>query len=340
MLTRTTAVCCFLTRMAFLFLLFLGGCSSGDKGGSTQGSKSGKPKLAGIVFQEDQFFRMVLFGMRDAAKKAGVELLEANSNNKPDKEAELVNTYIVRKVDAILISPQSRKGSVAALKQAHEKGIKVICHNTPVEADFPTAYVECSPADLGEQTGRAAKKFIEEKLGGKAKVAILAFKSQVPEQSDARVGGFKKQIVQLPGVEIVAEQDAWLPEMAVKKAGDILTANPDIDILYAANEGGTVGCVLAVKNANKAGKIAVFGTDASEQLIGFLQSPDDILQAITAQRPVEVGRLAVESALKALKGEPVEKVRYLTGMCLARTDPEGVKAYAAQLKEWMAEGSK
>jgi simple sugar transport system substrate-binding protein/ribose transport system substrate-binding protein len=226
------------------------------------------------------------------------------------------------------------------LKLAHEKGIKVICHNTPVDADFLAAYIECSPADLGQQTGKAAKKFIEEKLGGKAKIAILAFKSQVPEQSDARVNGFKKEVTQLPGVEIVAEQDAWLPEMAVKKAGDILTANPEINMLYAANEGGTVGCVLAVKNANKAGKISVFGTDVSEQLIGFLQSPDDILQAITAQRPVEVGRLAVEAAVKALKGEPVEKVKYLTGTCLSRTDLEGVKAYAAQLKEWMAEGSK
>jgi sugar transport system substrate-binding protein len=340
MSTRTVLACGGLLVMAGLLLL--GGCSSGGKGDGSKGTgaASGRPRLAGIVFQEDQFFRMVLFGMRDAAKKADVELLEANSNNKPDKEIELVNTYVARKVDAILISPWSKKSSAPALKNAHDKGIKIICHNTPVEGDFPVAYIECSPTDLGQQTGKAAKKFIEEKLGGKAKIAILAFKSQVPEQSDARVNGFKKEVTQLPGVEIVAEQDAWLPEMAVKKAGDILTANPDINILYSANEGGTVGCVLAVKNANKAGKISVFGTDVSEQLISFLQSPDDILQTITAQRPVEVGRLAVEAAVKALKGEPVEKVKYLTGTCLSRTDLQGVKAYAAQLKEWMAEGSK
>jgi ABC-type sugar transport system substrate-binding protein len=310
------------------------GC--GEKGASSPvPGAAAKPRLAGIVFQEDQFFRMVLFGMRDAAKKAGVELLEANSNSKLDKEIELVNTYIARKVDAILISPLSRKGSVAALKLAHEKGVKVICHNTPVDGDFPAAYIECSPTDLGEQTGRAARKYIEEKLGGKARIAILAFKPQVPEQSDARVGGFKKEVGQLPGVEFVAEQDAWLPEMAVKKAGDILTANPGVNILYAANEGGTVGAVMAVKNAGKTGQVAVFGTDVSEQLLGFLQAPDGVLQAITAQRPVEVGEKAVEFALKVLKGEPVEKPVYLKGVCLTRGDPDGVKAYEKQLKTWI-----
>jgi len=297
-----------------------------------------RPKLAGIVFQDDQFFQMVLFGMRDAAKKADVELLEANSDNKLDKEIELVNTYIAQHVDAILISPVSKTGSVTALKLAHDKGIKVICHNTPIAADFPQAYIECSPADLGEQTGKAARKYIQEKLGGKAKIAILAFQSQVAEQSNARVGGFKKEVAQLPGVEIVAEQDAWRTEMAVKKASDILTAHPDVDVIYSANEGGTGGAVIAVKNAGKAGKVVVFGTDVSEQLLGFLQSPDGILQAITAQRPVEVGVLAVEFAVKVLKGEPVEKPKYLKGVCLSRTDPEGVKAFEKQLKQWMAMG--
>jgi simple sugar transport system substrate-binding protein/ribose transport system substrate-binding protein len=307
--------------------------------GCGPGAEPGRLKIAGIVFQEDQFFRLVLSGMREAAGKAGAELLEADSNNKPDKEAELVNTYIARKVDAIVISPQSRKGSVAALRLAHEKGIRVVCHNTPIDADFPAATVESSQADLGEQTGRAARAFIEAHLGGKAKVAILAFKSQVPEQSDARVGGFKKEISRLPGAEIVAEQDAWLPEAAVRKAGDILTAHPGVNVLYSANEGGTVGCVMAVRNAGKAGRVAVFGTDVSEQILDLLGSPEGILQAVTAQRPVEAGRLAVEAALKALKGEAVEKAQSLPGECLSRTDPEGVKAYAAKLKGWMGKAA-
>jgi ABC-type sugar transport system substrate-binding protein len=301
--------------------------------------QAGRKKIAGIVFQEDQYMRLVLFGMREAAARAGAELLEGNSNSRPEKEVELINTYVARKVDAICVAPLSKKGSVAALKLAKDKGIVVIAQSTTVEGDLASAHIECDPRDLGVQTGTAARKFIQEKLGGKANLAVIAFKSQVPEQSDARTDGFKSQIVDLAGVRIVAEQDAWLPEMAVRRVGDILTAHPEIDVIWSANEGGTVGSVLAVKNAGKAGRVAVFGTDSSEQLLGFLQSPDNILQAITSQRPVDVGRLAVEAALKVLAGRPVEKKTYLTGILLSRDDPDGVRAFEKQLKEWTSKGA-
>lgn len=319
----------------------LAGCSGGEVAQDTAQSEPAAPKvkLAGIVFQEDQFFRLVLFGMRDAAKKAGVELLEGNSMNKPEKEIELINAYIARRVDAILISPLSAKGSVTAIKLAHDNGIKIIAHNTPIESDVPAAFIECSAHNLGAQTGKVARKYVEEKLGGNAKLAVIAFKSLVPEQSDARVNGFKRQLEGLQGVQIVAEQDAWLPEQAVKKVGDILTAQPDINMIYAANEGGTIGAVMAVKNAGRTGQVVVFGTDSSEQLLSFLRSDDNILQCTTSQRPAEVGAMAVEFALKVLKGEPVEPHVEMKGICLSRDDPAGLAAFEETLKQWMGRGN-
>jgi ABC-type sugar transport system substrate-binding protein len=309
------------------------GCQSNEPQG-----QPARKKIAGIVFQEDQYMRLVLFGMREAARKADVELLEGNSNNKPDKEIQLVNTYVARRVDAICIAPLSQKGSVTALKLAHEKGIRIIVHSTPLDGDFYPAYVECNASDLGVQTGKAARQYIQGKLGGKANVAIIAFKSLVPEQSDARTGGFKSQLADLPGVRFVAEQDAWLPEMAVKKVGDVLTAHPEVNLVWSANEGGTIGAVMAVKNAGSAGKIVVFGTDSSEQLLEFLQSPDNILQAVTSQRPVEVGRIAVESALKVLNGEPVEPKVSMPGILLSRGDLNAVRAFEKDLKERISKG--
>jgi sugar transport system substrate-binding protein len=123
--------------------------------------------------------------------------------------------------------------------------------------------------------------------------------------------------------------------MAVKRAGDILTANPDVDLIWAANEGGTAGAVLAVKNSGRAGKVAVFGTDISEQMLGFLKSPDKILQATTAQRPYEVGGKAAETALKVIRKEPVEKKVVLPGLCLQRSEPEKIAEYEQHLKEWI-----
>ena len=318
---RTTIVYCIILAA----VLAIAGCS--------KQKEQPKKRIAGIVFQEDQFFRLVLFGMRDAATKNGAELLEANSAGKPDKEVELINTYIANKVDAIVISPLSAKASVAALSRAREKGIAIVTYNTPVEGDIAASFVESDQVDLGASTGRAARAYIEHTLKGKAKIAIVSGKSQVPEQNQLRIDGFTGEILKLPGVSIVSEQDAWMAEQATKKVGDILTANPDLDIVWAANEGGTVGAVMAVKNAGKAGKVAVFGTDTSEQLAEFLLDDANVLQATTGQRPFEIGSMAIEAAVKALKGEKIEKKVSLPGFLLTREKPDEVKQFKERLKE-------
>ena len=318
-------------KSSFLALLLIAGILL--NGCSTKQKEPAKKRIAGIVFQEDQFFRLVLFGMRDAAKKNGVELLEANSANKPDKEVQLINTYIANNVDAIAIAPLSAKSSVSALERAREKGIIVVTHNMTLESDLAAASIESDQFDIGASTGRAARAYIESKLGGKARVAIIAFQSQLPEQSSMRTNGFKSEITTLPGVMIVSEQDAWLAEQAVKKVGDVLTANPGVNIVYSANEGGTVGAVMAVKNSGKAGQVAVFGTDTSEQLADFLLDDSNILQASTGQRPFEIGSMAVEAAIKVLKGEKVKKRMSLPGFLLTREKPDEIQQFKNRLKE-------
>ncbi len=317
----------FLVPLTAAILVFsLPGCTSGK-------NPSSRRTIAGMIFQEDQFFRLVLFGMRDAARRNGVELLEANSLGKPDKEIQLINTYVANNVDAIIVSPLSAQASISALSRAHEKGITVITYNTTVESDIPASFIESDQVGLGASTGRAAREYIEKHLGGKARIAILAFVTNAPEQSNMRTGGFKSEVTKLPGVSIVSEQDAWMPETAVKKAGDILTANPDVDILFAANEGGTIGSVLAVKNAGRADRVKVFGTDMGEQLTDFLLSDDNILQAITAQQPFVMGTKAVESALAVLDGKTVEKKVSLPGILLTRERPDEVRKFKQQLKQ-------
>jgi sugar transport system substrate-binding protein len=306
--------------------LVLDSCSTNQKGPA-------KKRIAGIVFQEDQFFRLVIFGMRDAAKKNDVELLEANSANKPDKEDQLINTYIANNVDAIAIAPLSAKSSVSSLERARQKGITVVTHNMTLESDVASACIESDQFDIGASTGKAARAYIENKLGGKAKVAIIAFQSQLPEQSSLRTNGFKSEVTKLPGVTIVSEQDAWLAEQAVKKVGDVLTANPQVNVVYSANEGGTVGAVMAVKNSGKKGKVAVFGTDTSEQLAEFLLDDSNILQAITGQRPFEIGSMAIEAAVKVLRGEKVEKKVSLPGFLLTREKPDEIHQFKDRLKE-------
>lgn len=291
-----------------------------------------KYTIAGIVFQEDQFMKTVLNGMKAAADQYGITLLTSNTANQVTKEVEVINTYMVRGVDAICITALSADASVPALKAAHDKGIKIVCFNSPIRAEFPITTIASSNTDLGISSGKAARAYIQNVLQGKPtiKVATLNYKPQLPADSDAREKGFINQLNDLPGVKIVAQQSAWLTETALKKAGDIITANSDLDIIYGCNDGGTKGAVLAVKNAGK--KIAVFGIDADAQIAEFLLNRDNILQAVTGQDPYRIGYLSVESAVKSLKGEPVAKDVVVPGKILSRSDPDGVKQFADSLK--------
>lgn len=294
--------------------------------------------VAGVVFQEDQFMKLLSLGYQDAAKAAGVKCLTGNTGNDQAKEAELINTYVAQKVSGLAIAPLNSESSVAALKKADAAGMKIAVTNIDLKnAPFIVGGYTSENKNLGATSGKAAAKFIKEKLGGKAKIAILQYKSQIPEQSKARVDGFLEEVKkENPGVEVVADQDAWLQDKAVATAGDILTAHSDVNIIYGANDGGTIGATMAVKNAGKAGKCFVFGIDTGDQQIAMLKDKDNILQAVTGQDPYNMGFKAMEILIKGLKGGDVSaskgKTEIVAGTLLSRDNPDGIAKFEADLK--------
>lgn len=292
-----------------------------------------KLTIAGIVFQEDQFMKSALMGMKSVADKNKVDLLTSNTSNQISKEVQVVNTYTTRKVDAIVITYlDPAAASIPAVKAANDKGIKIVSFNNTLAADFPVSTVQSDNILLGAGTGKAAAEYIKKNYAGKKeiKVAIVNYKAQLPPESNARQEGFWNEIKDIPGVTLVAEASSPVAEEAVKKATDIITAHPDLDLMYACNSGGLIGAVLAVKNAGK--KIPVFGIDLDKQIVGFIQSDDNILQASTAQDPFKIGALAMENAIKSLKNEPVEKKIIVPGLTLSRTDPAAIAEYAKTVK--------
>ncbi len=285
-----------------------------------------KLTIAGIVFQEDQFMQTVLIGMKDAADKYGVELLTANTSNQLTKEVNVVQTYTTRGVDAICITTLDKKGSVQALKEANDKGIKIICFNNAIDADFPVSTIASSNTDIGATSGKACAQYIKSALKKKKtiKVGICNYKAQFAAESNLRQEGFWNEIKNIPGVKLVAEVSSPLVNEAQKKVGDMITANPDLDIIYGCNDGGTLGSVLAVKQANK--KIAVFGIDIGKQQLEMLLAKDRILQAVTGQDPYKIGYMSLEFAVKALKGEDIPKNVTVPGKLATRTDPKALRA--------------
>lgn len=326
------------------------GCSGGAKDSSADnaakaedGTKDEKAdgkdiKVAGVVYLEDQFMKLMLGGFQAAADEAGVKYVSGNCSNDQAKETELINSYVSQGINGIAVAPLSEKSSVASLKAASESGVEIaLTDGTLEDSGFITVGYTSDQYQLGQSTGEVAKKFIEEELGGKAKIAVVQFKSLLPEKSSQRVSGFLDTVSELEGVEVVADQDAWVQDDAVNVVSDILTANPDVNVIFAANEGGTVGSTMAVKNVGKAGTIYTFGIDANEQLAKMLLSDDNILQATTGQDSYTMGYHSMKDLISSIKGEKtsVEKgsTQYVDGVLLQKSDTEGINEYLDRLSE-------
>ena len=101
--------------LAMIMALSLAACSGGnnstnntanntaDNSGDTESTDSGKKLIAGVVFQEDQFFKLLSAGYQAAADEMGYEIQLTNTNNDQSKETEALNTYVAQGVAGVAI---------------------------------------------------------------------------------------------------------------------------------------------------------------------------------------------------------------------------------------------
>lgn len=304
---------------------------------SSQDTTGDSKKVAGVVFFEDQFMKLLQSGFKDAAEAAGYEFYPGNTNNDAAKEVEMLNTYTTQGYAGVAIAPTAGEASIEPISQAADKGLVVGVANSNIDdQDWMTGCFTSDDYQLGKSTGEACAAFVKENLGGVANVGILQFRPANAEMSAARTNGFLEAL-EAGGVtvNVLADVDAWEQDKAITMATDMMTANPEINILWGANEGGTIGAAMAVKNAGRAGEVYAFGTDASEQTAALLKDEDDILQALTGQDPYEIGVQTMQSVIDTIEGKEnpnAGKKVIVPGFLLSREDPAAIDAFLEDLK--------
>ena len=245
----------------------------------------------------------------------------------------LIQTYIAQGVNGIAIAPLSQDASIPNLKDAASKGIQVAITNMNLAGDtaFLAGGYTSDDATNGKIVGTNAAEFIKANLKGDVNIAQVDFDDQVPEQSKARWSGFFSGLDEA-GVKYnkVATVSSHVQDDALTKVTDMLTAHPEINVIWACNDGGTIGAAMAVKQAGLEGKVFVFGYDGGDQQTSMILSSDKILQGVVSQDPYTQGYKAVESLALTLQGKTNPdkgKITVVPGMYLSSTDPAGVNAW-------------
>ncbi|WP_413110290.1 sugar ABC transporter substrate-binding protein [Thaumasiovibrio sp. DFM-14] len=259
-----------------------------------------------LLDTKGEWMSEVMHGMKKAGEDLSVNVRIADSNADLAKEASIMDNFVVQQVDAITISPQNDEASAAAFDRAVNSGIPVVTWNSKVNSDNMKYFVGVNNYDLGKETGKVAVDYIQKHMDGKAKIAVIGTSKY--SVGIERVNGFLDQVTTLPGVEVVARQDAEFQETGMSVTEAILQAQPDTDMIWAWNLTSMLGAYAAV-NARGASDIIMMGTDMSLDVARFMQQKNTVLKAVTTQQPFEIGYQAVQNAYElATKGKTDDEV--------------------------------
>ncbi|MCZ4510589.1 substrate-binding domain-containing protein [Streptomyces umbrinus] len=265
------------------------------------GSSSSNPKVGlSLSTLNNPFFVQIKEGAQAEAKKLGADLTVTDAQNDASQQANQLQNFTSEGVDSIIVNPVDSDAAGPSVRSANKADIPVVGVDRGVNKAETAALV----ASDNVEGGKLGAKALAEKLGGKGKIVILQGLAGT-SASRERGAGFAEGLKAYPGIDVVAKQPA---DFDRTKGLDVMTnllqAHPDVQGVFAENDEMALGAVKAL--GSKAGK--------SVQVIGFDGTPDGLkavkegtMYASVAQQPKELGRIAVENALRAADDKEVEK---------------------------------
>ena len=281
----------------------LTGC---NRGGETAGKA---PRVALVLKTlNSPFFNDMQRGAQAAATRLGVDLVVQAADREVDveRQMQIIENLLQTGVQALCLTPSGSREVVPAVVKANRANIPVVIVDTKLDkaaADEAGAKIVSFIGSDNYEGGRIAARFVVEASKGKANVAVL---EGIPghDTGDSRLRGFRDGITDTPGVKIVASQTAnWERDQGFNVFQNMLQAHPEIDTLFACNDMMALGATEAIRAAGKTGSIRIVGFDAVDDARKAIR--EGSMAASVAQFPDEMGRIAVENAVHAIKGEPV-----------------------------------
>jgi ribose transport system substrate-binding protein len=252
------------------------------------------------------FFVDMRRGAQEAADRLGVTLQvqAAEREIDVDKQMQIVENMLQTGIDVLAITPSGSREIVSALVKASTANVPIVIVDTRLDAKAADAAGVKPQTFIGSDNyegGKLAGEYVVSSSGGKARVGIL---EGIPghETGDSRLRGFRDAVARAPGIAIVASQPAnWERDQGFNVFQNMLQAHRDIDTVFAASDLMALGAIEAIAAAGRTGTIRVVGFDALDDAKKAVEA--GTMAATVAQFPYEMGKAAVESAVKILAGE-------------------------------------
>lgn len=259
--------------------------------------------LSGIA---DPFMFMIEKGAKKKADELGVNILTAEYPKAwgPEIQVPILEALAARGgFDLLIVVPTSTDALIAPLKRIYDSGIPIITVDTFLgdgdyskasNYSFPLAYIGTDNVLGGEEVG----KRLAEMIGEKGKAYINTTNPDVSSVNGRR-DGFLKAMRAYPEIRVVGiDYNLDVQERAQAQTSAALQANPDLKGVFGTNLFSAQGAYQAVVNAGLTGAVKIASWDATVDLINALKAGK--VDLVLAQKPAEIGALAVEWGYKYL----------------------------------------
>jgi len=253
------------------------------------------------IAANNPFWAAVWEGAEKTAKRWRVVNLVLNA---PTSEADVdvqiaqVEDAVTKGVDALVVAPTDASALNPAFDKAKEAGIPVLIIDSDTTWPHKLTFIGTD----NKAGGKLAGEFICEKLGSGAKAAIITGHMSAQSIAD-RVHGAEEAFAAC-GIEVVAELNGQhTREGGQAVMEDIITAHPDVQAIFAANDNMALGAVEALKAAGKLEDVIVVGFDANPDAAASILAGE--MTASIAQSPYNMGRFGIVYALAAIQGNEI-----------------------------------
>jgi ribose transport system substrate-binding protein len=251
---------------------------------------------------QHQFWQAVKAGAEQAAKdyKVRITFEGPDSETMVDKQIDMLAAALAKNPSAIGFAALDSQAAIPLLRKAQAAKIPVIAFDSGVDSDIP---LTTAATDNIAAAALAADKMAE-LIGGEGDVALVVHDQTSRTGIDRRDGFVNRIKEKYPKINIVSIQYGagdHLKSTEITKS--ILQANPKLKGIFGANEGSAIGVVNGAREMNR--KIVIVGYDSGKQQKQAIM--DGTMAGAITQNPVGIGYKTVEAAVKALKGEKLDK---------------------------------
>jgi ABC-type sugar transport system substrate-binding protein len=286
--------------------LALGLTACGSSGQSGSNSSSATPAAGEIKIGmsvstlNNPYFVQLRDGAQAEAQKLGATLTVTDAQNDASQQVNQVQNFASQAMKAIILNPVDSDAAAPAVKAAQRANIPIIAADRGVNGAEVTETV----ASDNVTGGKLAAQELAKQLAEKGQVVVLQGVAGTSAARD-RGQGFTEGIKAFPNIQVVAQQPA---DFDRTKGLDVMTnllqSHPGINGVFAENDEMALGAIKAL-GAKAGTEVKVVGFDGTPDGLKAVQA--GTLNATVAQQPAMIGQQAVTAAVKAAKGEEIDK---------------------------------